>query len=236
MDRKLKKLAKSDEFTTEFWHSFEFLSEHRTEAIRYGAIAVLVVALGIGYFYYSRHQETVREEALAQYGRIDDATIGNNVSQANLHYDTVELKAQARSKALNDLATKYRGTQEGAIAAFYLASDVADTGDMAAAEKRYKDIMDSAPKAYAAMARLSLAQVYAGQGKTADAEKLLRTAIDHPTATVSKEEATIELARLIWKTNPAEAKRMLEPLRTERAAVSREAVQILGDISQNANK
>jgi predicted negative regulator of RcsB-dependent stress response len=234
VDKKLKKLAKSDEFKQEFWHSFEFLSHHRTEVVRYGAIAVLVIALGVGYFYYSRHQEAVREEALAEYGRIDDATIGPNTNQANLHFDTEDLKAQARTKALNDLATKYHGTQEGAIAAFYLASDIADKGDMAGAEKAYKDIMDSAPKAYASMARLSLAQVHVGQGKNADAEKLLRTAIDNPTTTVSKEEATIELARLIWKTNPAEAKRMLEPLRTQRAAVSREAVQILGDISLNS--
>jgi len=235
VDRKLKKLAKSDEFQQEFWQGFEFLSEHRAEAIRYGGIGLAVIALGIGIYFYSRHQTTVRQDALANYIRIDDATVGPNTNQANLHYDTEQQKAQARTQALNDLVSKYHGTQEGSIAEFYLASDFADASNMAEAEKRYKDIMDSGPKDYAAMARLSLAQLYAGEGKTADAEKLLREAIDHPTATVSKEQATIELARVISKTSPAEAKRLLEPLRTLRPAVSREAVAILGDISQNTN-
>ncbi len=234
MDRKLKKLAKSDEFKKEFWHSFEFLSAHTAEVKKYGAIGVVTIALVVGYFYYSRHQATLREEALAQFIRVDDATIGTNTNQANLHFDTEEQKAQARTKALTELAAKYHGSQEGAIAAFFLASDVADKGDMADAEKRYRDIMDSAPKAYAAMARLSLAHVLIGEGKNAEAEKLLRTAIANPASTVSKDEATIELARLLAKTNPVEAKRILEPMRTLRAAVSREAVQILGEISLNA--
>jgi predicted negative regulator of RcsB-dependent stress response len=193
-------------------------------------IALVLIALAAGYYYYSRHQATVREAALAHALRVDDATVGQNVQQANLHFDTEDQKTKERTKAFTEVASKYRGSQEGAIAAFYLASDAADKSDMADAEKRYKDLMDSAPKAYAAMARLALAQIYMGQGRNAEAEKLLKYAIDHPTATVSKEEATLALAQVVAKTNPAEAKKMLEPLRTQRAAVSRVAVQLLGEL------
>jgi predicted negative regulator of RcsB-dependent stress response len=232
--RQTRKNLKTDKFAEEVGHTFEFLSEHSSEAKRYGAIALVVIAAAAGYFYYSLHQATVRAEALAQTLRVDDATVGSNVQQANLHFDTEEQKAKARTKALTDTATKYHGTQEGAIAAFYLASDAADKGDMADAEKRYKDIMDSAPKAYASMARLALAQIYIGTGRNAEAETLLKYAIDHPTSTVSKEEATLTLAQLIAKTNPAEARKMLEPLRTQRAAVSRVAVELLGSLPPNA--
>jgi predicted negative regulator of RcsB-dependent stress response len=196
-------------------------------------LAVIVVVAGI--YFYNSHQAATRGEALAQALRVDDATVGADTQPSNLHFNTKEEKDKARTKAFADVAAKYHGSQEGAIAAMYLASDVADKGDLVNAEKQFKDIMDSAPKDYAALARLSLAQIYEGEGKNAEAEKLLRYAVANPTATVSKEEATIELAKFIGKTDPAQARKMLEPLRTERASISRAAVNALGELPQTAN-
>ena len=230
MDRRTRKGLKTDKFAQNVTHGFEFLTDHGAEAKRYSAIAVVVIALAAGIYFYNRHQATAREEALAHALRLDDATVGANVQPANLHFNTQEEKDKALSTALTDVTAKYHGSAEGAIAGIYLASNVADKGNLTEAEKRYKDVMDSAPKDYAALARLSLAQVYEGENKPAEAEKLLREAVAHPTATVSKESATIELAKLISKTKPAEARKLLEPLRTERASVSRAAVAALGEI------
>ena len=63
------------------------------------------------------------------------------------------------------------------------------------------------------MAKLSLAQIYAAQGKQAEGEKLIQSVIDHPTELVSKESATIALARLVAPTDLPRARKMLEPLR-----------------------
>lgn len=236
MDRYTRKNLKTDKFAQEVTHGFEFLSEHSTDVKRYAAIALAVLVLAAGIYFYMRHQAGARAEALAQALRIDDATVGGAVNPANLHYNTQEEKDKARTKAFTDLATKYHGTQEGAIAGIYLASDLADKAKLPEAEKVFLDVMNSAPKPYASLARMSLAQVYAAEGKTAEAEKLLRAAIASPTTLVSKEAATIELAHILAKTNPAEARKLLEPLRTERSAVSRAAVQGLGDIPQYAGK
>jgi len=231
-----RKDLKKDKFAEEVKHGYEFLTEHRGQAKLYGGIAAIVIAIGAGSYFYIHYQAEVREEKLAEAIRIDGAAFGPTPTQpGTLHYATIEEKEQARAKAFGELVTKYRGSQEGAIAAFYLASDVADKGDMAGAEKRYKDILDSAPVEYASMARMSLAKIYETEGKTADAEKLLRYAMDHPTISVSKERATIQLALLIGKTNPDAARKLLEPLRTSRTPVSRAAVQALGDI-QNVGK
>lgn len=235
MDRRTRKDLKTDKFAQEVTHTFELLSEHTDEVKKYGAIALAVIVVAAGIYFYISHQSTARGEALAQALRVDDATVGADTQPANLHFNTKEEKEAARTKAFGDVAAKYHGSQEGAIAAMYLASDAADRGDMASAEKQFKDIMDTAPKDYAALARLSLAQIYEDEGKNADAEKLLRYAVANPTATVSKEEATIELAKFIGKTDPAQARKMLEPLRTERASISRAAVNALGDLAQPAN-
>ncbi|MGH9559311.1 MAG: tetratricopeptide repeat protein [Bryobacteraceae bacterium] len=235
MKRQERKNLKSDKFAEEFGHGFEFITEHKAESIRYGSIALALILIAVGTFYYRRHEATAREQALAAALHIDNATVANaSPPPGTLNFTTQAEKDKAREKAFSDLEAKYPGTQEGAMAGMYLASDAVDQGDMAAAEKRFKMVMDNAPKAYASKAKLALAQVYAGEGKTADAEKLLRDLIAHPTITVSKDEATIQLALVTAQTNRTEAVKMLTPLQNSRTAVSRATVQALGQISQLA--
>ena len=56
MDRKTRKDLKSDKFAQEVTHTFEFVSEHRNEVVRYGAIALGVIALAAIIFFYIRHR------------------------------------------------------------------------------------------------------------------------------------------------------------------------------------
>jgi DNA-directed RNA polymerase subunit F len=85
------------------------------------------------------------------------------------------------------------------------------------------------------VAKSSLAQIYASQGKTDEAEKLLRQLVDKPSVFVSKEQATLDLAQVIAKKNPAEARKLLTELSASpRSAVSRAAVAELGSISASA--
>lgn len=232
MDRHTRKDLKTDKFALEMTHGFEWITHHKQTVIRYGGIALAVVIVGFGTFFYMRRQAGIREEALVQALRIDDATIAGVAPVGDgLHFDTLVQKDQARTKAYTDLAAKYHGTQEGAIAAIYLAADLADKGRMPEAEKAFQNIVDSAPKPYASLARLSLAEVYSVEGKDAEAEKVLRTAIANPTVVVSKEEATIELAQVLAKKDPAAARKMLDPLQTaQRGAVSRAAMTAMSKL------
>ena len=76
-----------------------------------------------------------------------------------------------------------------------------------------------------------MAEIYQSQGKNAEAEKLLRKLIENPTVFVSKDQATLELAQLLAKSNPAEARKLVAPLSASpRNAVSRAAVAVLGQI------
>jgi predicted negative regulator of RcsB-dependent stress response len=232
VDRHTRKDLKTDKFAQEVTHTFDFLTEHRKEAVRYGSIGLVVLVIAVGAYFYNQRRTSARETALAEAMRIDDGTVGPNAAPTNLHYDTEEAKQKAHDKAFTELAQKYSGSQEGSIAGIFLAADAVDKGDLATAEKRYKEVADSAPKPYAAVAKLALAQVYAGQNKTADAEKVLRDLIANPALTVSKEEATLALAQILAKSKPDEAKKLLEPLRNSRSSISQAAVTALGDLSQ----
>ncbi len=231
LKRQTRKQLKTDQFAQEISHTFSFLSDHRAEAVRYGLIALAVIVLGTGYYFYSRHQATARGEALAAAMKIDEAVISPNPTPTNLNFPTKEEKDKARTKAFADLASNYRGTGEGAIGGIFIAAEKADKGDFPAAEKIYKDVMDSAPKEYSVLAEIALAHVYAAEGKIPEAEKLLRYRIDHPTMLVSKEQATLELADILAPTNPAEALKLAEPLRNSRTAISKVALSEVGRIN-----
>jgi len=57
---------------------------------------------------------------------------------------------------------------------------------------------------------------------------MLRGLIQNPTILVSKEQATLALARLLAASRPAEARKLLEPLvKEKRQAVSRNAETLL---------
>ncbi len=233
MDRITRKELKTDHFATEVQHGFEYVTEHQSEMIRYGLIALAVLVIGGGWYFYSQHEHAVRENKLAEMFRIDQAQVGAPDSPFTLSYPTQQAKDAAETKALTELATQFPGTEEGTIGQFMLASRAADKGNGAEAERRLKDVVDNGKGPYTSLAKLQLAEIYASEGKEADARALLQSLIDKPTVFVSKEEATIQLAKIIGRTKPADAQKMLLPLLTsDRAAVSRAATQANGFISQ----
>ena len=231
MDRLTRKELKTDKFAQGVGTGFEFLSEHRSQATRWGLSALAVVVVGAGLWLYLSHQSTVRAELLAKAMQIDEATVGA-AQPPRLSFPTVEERDKARQAAFTEVATKYSGSKEGAIAKLALASAQSDRGQMDEALKAFKDIADTAPDPYDSVAKLSMAQIYASQGKTDEAEKILRPLVDKPTVLVSKEQATLELARVVAKKDPAQARKLLEPLSASpRSVVSRAAVAELGAIT-----
>jgi tetratricopeptide (TPR) repeat protein len=230
VDRQLKKVVKNDEFKQQVWHGIDFLTEHPAEIKKYGGIALAVLVLAGGIYFYVHHQADAREEALAQALKIDQATVGSNTQGPNLHFDTQEEKDKASEKAFREVATRYPGTQESGIVLINLGQAAVDRGDLPEGEKDFKNVANSAPAAYASQAALALAQLYDIEGKTAEAEKLLNNLVKDPSVTVSKDEALLALAKVKAKSDPDGARKILEGLQTSRNAVSKAAVAELGDI------
>jgi predicted negative regulator of RcsB-dependent stress response len=225
-----RKELKSDKFALEVEHTFTFFEEHRAEVIRYGAIAAGVLVLVFAFVLYSRHRHTAREEALNQALQVQEAPIGNSNPNALLSFPTEDARDLQAIKQFGEVAGKYSGSAEGQIAEYYLGTIAADQGKMAEAEKHLQVAADSGEAANASLAKLTLAQVYFVNGRAAEGEKLLRSLMDHPTAFVSKEQAALTLARALAKSKPAEARKLLEPLRTIRGDVGQAAITLYGEI------
>ena len=241
MDRATRKELKGDKFAEEVFDIFDWTSAHKAEVIRYGAIVLVLALIGTGVYFYTRGQADARAQALSDALRTEDGVVGGDAAQqpAMLHYATQDEKDKAVVKAYTEVANKYPGSTEGSIAGIAVANIAANKGDMAEAEKRYREVADHGPKIYASLARLALARVLVSENKTPEAEKILKDLQNDPTMTVSKDTATLALAETMAKNDPAGALKILDPLRTSpEQAVSRVAVTDYGQIEQTvaANK
>jgi predicted Zn-dependent protease len=232
VDRVTRSKLKTDRFAVEVEHSVEYVSEHRKQVFQYGAGALVLVLIAGGIWYYRDRQHTKRQEELAVAMDIMQAPVAPNGPPGQLFYTTDALKNTAAVGAFKPIYDKYSGSDEAAVAASYLGAISMDEGNFADAEKYFQRVVDSGDKNLASMGKLSLAQVYLNAGRQADAEKLLRSLYDKPTSFVSKEQAAIALARAISTTKPAEARKLLEPLRTERPAISQAAITLLSQLPQ----
>lgn len=230
MDRITRKELKQDRFAQEVGHTVEFLGEHRQQAIRIGIVAVAVIVLILGVLAWRRYQQNNRAAALSTAMEIHNASVGPNPYSIRV-FNTAEEKRKAETQAWSDLAARYPGTAEGTIGEYYLGVLAADQGNLAQAEKHFKAVTDEGNKNYASLAALTLADIYQAQGKQSDAEAVLRKLVDNPTEFVSKQEAQLALAKALAKTKPDEARKILEPLRTERTAISRAAIGLMAELN-----
>lgn len=223
MDRLTRKGLKQDKFALEVGHTVEYLGEHRKKFILYGSVGLVVLGMAVGWYYYSKFQHASRQRELSAAMAIMNAPIGPAAVPGYVTFTSADLRTRAVVRALTNLATNSAGSEEGTIARYYLGTIAVGQGRLDEAVKHLSDAAGSGHQAYASLAKLALADVYGLQNKTADAEKLLRNLMDNSTILVSKEEATITLARLLAPARPEEARKLLEPLRSAPGAVGRAA-------------
>ena len=229
MSRITRKELKTDKFALEVEHGISFFEHHKNEAVKYGAIAIGVIVLIVGYTIYSRGQHSAREQALAAAIRVQEAPIGVS-GNGGPAFPSQEAKDQETIRVFTDLQTKYSGSAEGEIAQYYLGSIKADQGKLAEAEKLYQEVAQKGDEKYASLAKFSLAQIYFADGRADQGEKLLRDLIAHPTVFVSADQATISLARFLAPKKPAEARKLLDPLRSRLGNVGQTALTLLSEL------
>jgi predicted negative regulator of RcsB-dependent stress response len=231
VSRITRKELKTDQVALQVEHGITFFEEHQKEIGKYAGVVAAIAILIFGYSIYSRSEHGKREQALAAAIRVQEAGVGVS-GNGGLAFPTQEAKDAESLRVFGDIQTKYSGTPEGEVAQYYQGSVKADQGKLAEAEKLFQEVSQKADKNYGSLAKLSLAQIYFSDGRADQGEKLLRDLMANPTAFVSKEQATISLARFLAPKKPAEARKLLEPLRTVPGSVSQIALTLLGEIPQ----
>lgn len=228
----LKEQLQHDHFTDAVSDVLGYAVSNRQILIRWIVAAVLVLILAGGALWYMAYQRSVRQEALAVALQAIDRPVEAS-SQSPNSYATQDAKRQAEIKSLSDMVAKHGGTREGLIAQYYLGTVKAEKQDSKGAESDLRRVADSKNE-FAPLAKIALAQLYAGENRIADARALLQSIANKPSDLVSKAQADILLAQLDLTTNPQEAKKILQSLRTptQRPAVSRAVDQVSAQLTK----
>ena len=230
MARITRKELKSDKFAQEVGLTVTFFEEHQKDVVRYGAIGVAAAVLIAGYVIYQRHEHGARQQDLAEAIKVQETPVATVAVGGQPTFQTQEAKDQAAIKAFSDLESKYRGSDEAQIAEYYLGAIHADQGKLADAEKDFLDIANRGDKNYSSLAKLSLADIYFADGRYDQGEKILRDLMASPTIFVSRDQASLALARHLIGRNNAEARKLLGPIRDSKSQISAVAATLYSQI------
>ena len=225
-----KELLKQDKFTVEATNTWDWISEHRKEVIRDGGIALAVIIVVAGFFYYRSSQNSVREQVLGEAMTLQNAPVGAPAVPGSPSFPTQAAKDDAVKKAFTKLASDYSGSGEAWIAKYYLGTQALQAGNVDEARKQYQDVADHAEPNYASLAKLALAQLDFAQNRLAEAEKILKDLMDNPTDLVSKSQAQYTYAKVIAPTKPAEARKLLSQLAGQPGEVGQLATAAEADL------
>ena len=231
MDRITRHDLKHDQFVEQVGHIVEEVEAHRSQVIRYAVVAIAAIAIAAGAYWFIQSRSETRSADLGKALRVWDANIGG--TSGEFIFATPAEKDAAVSKALADVVAKHSGSKEAGAAQYLMGIKACDAGKLDDAERNFKQAVEDGGAEYGSLAKLALADIYAARSKTADAEKLLKELIEKPTVLVSKDQATIALAKLYLKDRPAEARKLLEPLKSQSNAVGRIAGSLMAESLQS---
>jgi len=196
--------------------------EHRSTLIIAGIIAAVVLAAGVGGWYYLSAQDEKASLELAQAVRTMQTPLrpaGTPAQPEVATFTSVKERTQAAQKQLQAITDKYPHTRTADMAHYFLGVTSAEASDNAAAERNFKEVASSGNRELASVAKSALAAVYGQTNRTKEAAALYQELINKPTTSVSKATAQLQLAELYQNSNqPLDAKRIYEQVKRENPA------------------
>jgi hypothetical protein len=231
----LKEQLQHDQFTDAVSGAVSYATSHRQTLIRYAIGAVVVALIAAGVWWYMASQADQRRQELDSAMSIQDAQVGAPSADSSIKtYPTEDAKRDAWTKALSTLVSKYGGTAEGNIAQYYRGIERAKKDDNSGAESDLKTVADSNGE-IAPLAKIALANLYLGEKKTVEAQRLLQALSKDSTPLVSKAQAQILQAQLNQTNNPQAARdvlKTLDPADRKRDAVGRAAEALSSELAK----
>lgn len=209
---------KQDQFTATARETVSWAVEHQQSLTYAGIIAAVILAIFLGYSYYTRHRDQVAQAdlsaALATYQTPLRAP-GQPAEAGQLSFASAQERAKATQPQFAKVAQNYGSTRSGIIATYFLGLANVDLGDTKGAETHLRQVVNAKAPDLAALAKFALANVYRGANQDAEAVKLYQDLIAHPTTTVPKSMAQLELAALYATKQPQDARKLYEDIQKE---------------------
>ena len=212
--RYTRQQLKQDKLAATAAEAVHWTVAHRKTIIS-GVIALAVlVAAGIGIFWYRDYRQAAAAQKLGDALVTYNAPVLPDASQGNqmVSFSSVADRALAAKKQFYAISAEYGSARAGQWAHYFAALCEVDLGNYDVAEGQLKDVAKSRNVEVSSLAKLALASVYRNEKKDSDAVAVYKDLIDHPTLSVPKSTAQLGLADLYQATQPAEANKLYEQI------------------------
>lgn len=209
MDTQTRHALKQDKLVTATQSGLDWLESNRSSVLRWTILTVVVVGLVVAGLLIWHQRSQAADQLLSQAMDIYAtplATPGEPAPPGQKTYATAADRAAAAYPLFEKAANQYNWQTAGKTARYFAGITEIDLGKTAQAEAELKQASDSASSNVAALAKLALANLYAQDGNTSQATTLFQDLIAHPTTTVPKSAAQLQLAQMYETSNPSEAK------------------------------
>jgi TolA-binding protein len=214
-----RRQLKQDRFVETAQDAAQWATGHRRTVVWGLTALIAVVLITIAVFTWHSRQVEQGNDALATAMQTFDTPLrapGTPAPADNAaSYASVAERAKAAEKQFKAVADKYSMVAPGKIAGYMDGIALLQAGDSAGAEQQLKKSADSRDKDVAALAKMALAGIYRNSNRAGDAAKLYKEVADHPTNTVSKSTAQLELAELYEKTDPQQANALYQQIQKD---------------------
>jgi len=205
-----RRQLKEDKFAETAQGAAAWATGHRQTVIWIVGLALIAILLTAGVITWRNRQSDEANTQLSAAMRTLDAQIlpaGSPppAEDAGPTFSTVADRAKAAQKQFQAIADKYSTVPPGKIARYMSGIAWLQAGDKTAAEKELKTAADFRDKDVAALAKMALASMYRGMNRAADAIAIYKDLAEHPTVTVSKSQAQLELAEMYETSDPQQA-------------------------------
>ncbi len=209
---------KKDEFRDTFEQFEQFAKEHAKELVGAALIVVVVAGLATGLKLYMDRQEAEANAQLGEAFLTFRAEVGTRPPAEGSTLETYPTAREKYQKAVEKFAQvsrNYPRTKAAAIARYELGVCQGLDGDAPGATKTLQEASRTSDRNIASLAKLALANELAATGKVQEALKLCQELADHPTVTVPRATALLEMARISRATQPAQARQILDRIQKE---------------------
>jgi TolA-binding protein len=213
-----RRQLKEDKFADTAQGAVQWATGHRS-VITWTVAALAVAAIVVGGLYLWNSQRTEQANiALSKALQTYTAPIrpaGSPPDSTSKSFTSIAERAKQAEKELQAIAEKYPYTKPGRFAAYMAATSAIQAGDTNGAEQQLKSMASSYDKGVASLAKLALAGLYRSTNRVSDAARIYKDLSDHPTETVPKAEAQLQLADLYASSDPKEAANIYQQIQKE---------------------
>lgn len=214
-----RRQLKEDKFAETTQGALEWAAGHRRPLVlTVGIIIVAILAAAGGYAWQSHHNEQANiayssalRTFMAPLAPAGAAPAGETMKT----FPSIAERSKAAQKEFKAVADDYSSTKAGTMARYMQGIAAMQAGDTAAAEQLLKGTSEIRNKDVAALSKFALANMYRSSNRQSDAVRLFKELADHPTGTVPRTTALLQLAEMYETIDPQQAKNIYQQIQKE---------------------